>query len=597
MAAKDASYVVEVSYPGPQGAKGADGADGAVQTVNSTAPDAQGNVVVDTGVMTVNGAAPDSFGNVSVATGGGSATAAPATLASFDVHRMRSKNTLSPLDIPGYTGSPQLVEHSVLSAPNGVVDNSGHKWYYVMASSDYKDANTVYEQLQLRVSTDRTTWSKPTNAPDPLVDASPSGGRIRASTVFFGSDGTTVYIAYSQVDSTGQYYYEIHSSDLVTWSAPALLGSNTDTANYNINSLSVLWQDGVCHLWAVENKTAVAVLHTTGAGLADVFAGISKTPGTSASAPSWTVNDIGSHAPSEINVRRIGCQFMMAATFEYSGHREMHLATSYDGQTWDAATAPILRPMMASSSLWDLSILRADIGLLSGGADGPRLAVWYGGLGPNTQFRLGYTEAWLRPDHTNDRFYELRQPGRYYPNDLATLTTSSTPGVGDLTLYPAYSGEDGLKIDKIMVRIVGAVANSQVYGGVYIVNDQLHPYRWVSGQAWATLLVQGPGYADGSSVGNIWYQLPDTYIPPRTWFAVGGYQLVAACEVAAGMRGSPAFSPFGADLPYLSSNYEYVALRQSNITTSSLPQSFVPTSMTSVDSGHGYLSHANQPVF
>lgn len=85
--------------------------------------------------------------------------------------------------------------------------------------------------------------------------------------------------------------------------------------------------------------------------------------------------------------------------------------------------------------------------------------------------------------------------------------------------------------------------------GVWVIDDQERPFRWVAATQYATLLaevLQGGLPFDVTTVGaKTRTPAAPIVVPPETWFIVGGVSQVAVCQPTIGMAAAR-FSPHGA---------------------------------------------------
>lgn len=529
----------------------------------------------------------------------------------IDPTKARTRNATAPLTIPSYDGSNQLVEPSVVCIPSGFTDANGNVWYYLMSVSGYFQGNANFENPQIRGSVDGKTWSTITGAADPLIPQ-PGSGHNYDSSIALGPDGR-IYITTIQ-SGTGDgldHYYWIASADLVNWGNGAgqtaalnqLFTTQTSTLRYN--TLNIGWDGTRWHMWGVRYVGGNALLHWT----APTIAALGTATPTVA-----TITIPGGRTLWESNIIRLGGQWvgLITTSTDTSGSGSyLHLMTSPDGNTWTLEQYPILRPMTfngtgVGGTAWDAGqVYRAGLAGIASGRAGPRIAIWYSAQdgGSPATWKVGYTEAWFANDASPDAA-QLggNAAGQWYPAAFPNAASGgATLSVGNLFLAGAYSGEDGIAISRLGASINTPVATAILRMGIYIINDQLHPFQWTTGVAWATLVSEASATIDCSQVAGFYSQLMQNsllYVPPRTWFAIAGVSQTAAANLIVGKPLTGVYTPLSAGTANPYNSNTFVALFQTGV-TAALPSSFVPSGGSQADAGVGYqlAGAANQPTY
>lgn len=520
--------------------------------------------------------------------------------------KARSRNALSALTVPSVDGTGENVEPCVLYLPDGITDQHGATWRYLMVKAGYHNTDSSLENPDLVVSNDGQTWAHIAGCPSPLV-AKPSYGNNFDQSITVGPDGT-LYVLYMDTDTTttDKTYYITCSPtttggttyDFSVWSSPVTLLTNSSIGTEREQAPVAQWDGTQWHVWTVQLVPAnpSGIIHYTGASIAAALAGtgVACTINNQPATPTvlW-----------EHNIIRIGEIWVGVITAKTGVNSVLYFMTSPDGATWTMGTKPLLQPMaLGQGALWDRgTIYRSTVVLLDTGRGGIRFGLWYGGAtvasGAAT-WGIGYTEIWFADAEAPREAHKYgAAASRWYVNPIVTALTSGALTQNNMYVYVAYSGEVGLLINGLDLTVASAVASAVMRAGLYIANNQDNPYFWASGTAWGTLVSEAASTFDGNSAthqGVIrWAGTQNLWVPPRTWFGIAGASQGAAINIQQGKILNTGFSPFGASGAGYN-NTPAVCLFCTGV-TGALPQVFTPTGVGQVDNGIGYLLDSTQP--
>jgi hypothetical protein len=187
--------------------------------------------------------------------------------------------------------------------------------------------------------------------------------------------------------------------------------------------------------------------------------------------------------------------------------------------------------------------------------------------------------------------FTVPQALAWYPNPFATAQRTLILTQAIMYVHLFNSGPTAITIDKLdaNVTVVGS-AGAVTRMGLYTVTDQVNPFKWASGTAYASLLVDAGTVATDSGTGQkvITLGTPQV-IAANTWFGVAGVEqatpATGATRTVGGNSGSTYYTPWGC----VSQSYAggvTLGLSVGGV-TGALPATFTPNSAQNTDGGVG----------
>ena len=266
---------------------------------------------------------------------------------------------------------------------------NGYRWW--MAFTPYHGSNVTKENPAILASNDRANWVVPAGLTNPIDPwPGPTTDQYNSDTeLVFDADTDTMYCYWRDykggtgVPGNLVLCYST-STDGVTWTAQqdALTMTYPDTGG--IFSPAIVKVGSTWRLWMANNSGACHVR-------------TAPSPAGPWSAPTdLTFN--GSFRPGGLYFwhwgmrERDGIIYALASDTSYG---QFYALTSTNGVAWSFDSNPILP---GRSGEWDRSPYRPTL-TFAPGAD--HADVWYGAIGANTNWRIGYTSiplsAWPNP--------------------------------------------------------------------------------------------------------------------------------------------------------------------------------------------------------
>ncbi len=280
-------------------------------------------------------------------------------------------NAPAPLVTPTYDGTGQVVHPDVVHVPGG-----WNGYEYWMGMTPYPNGNDDTENPSLLVSNDNVTWEVPPGVTNPLAPE-PAGHNDDVDLLLV--DGSMVlYWVETNLDGSS-YVTRLASTDGVDWGQPTVV---LTLPNY-VMSPTVIHGDDGWRMWYVRSPIGCnspyqdVVMRTSADGIEW--------------GPERTVTlEQPGRVPWHFDVQAVDEGYAMLFVSYPDGTNcnatWLYHATSSDGLTWTAASAPLLTPRAGS---WDSSnIYRASFT-----QDGTWLRIWYSARSTAGQWRVGYTEG------------------------------------------------------------------------------------------------------------------------------------------------------------------------------------------------------------
>jgi hypothetical protein len=164
-------------------------------------------------------------------------------------------NAASPLTIPTYDGSNQLVHMDVIAPATGTV--CGYR--YVMAMTPLPNDSSTFENPSIVVSQDNVTWAAPAGLTNPIDTAAGSGTWNSDTDLTW--DGSKMWLLFrTYVDAPlSETLYVTSSTDLVTWTAKQQVLNVTGTQT-SLLSPAVVW-DGTQYVMYVVNEISTSPVY------------------------------------------------------------------------------------------------------------------------------------------------------------------------------------------------------------------------------------------------------------------------------------------------------------------------------------------------
>lgn len=309
--------------------------------------------------------------------------ARPAEAVSVDVSRVNAPNARSPLSIPSYDGSGDVVHPSVHYDPQGW---NGYRYW--MAMTPLPGSNSDFENPSIVASNDGLSWEVPPGLTNPVEPAPATGYNSDTELV---REGDTLHMIFRYEDTASTNYFYLRSStDGVNWSEKVEIYRSGTATEYAV-SPGIVWDDEQYAMYYVDISTSPnAVRMRTAASIEGPYSAPTAVTIPALSGRDWwhlsliRLNDLYVMAIDDVPLNQAG------------GGGDLYLATSRDGLSWEVGARPAVP--RGGNQQWDTNIYRAAIVPVQGAS--LSLGIYYS-ANSNTGWRIGYTTAPL-DRHTLD---------------------------------------------------------------------------------------------------------------------------------------------------------------------------------------------------
>jgi hypothetical protein len=317
-------------------------------------------------------------------------------------------NAPSPLTIPTYDGSGQVVEPDVI-----VFDFPWHGFRYWMVVSPYPFTDPSKENPSIVASNDGESWQVPDGLQNPL--ALPDGAHyLSDASIFYDLESDQLWVYYNATLTTSGQARLMNSAITPDGSEPAIaLGMNRI-----VSSDGVHWHnDG--QLFQVPNCDAVSptigklgddylmwsVKPVDCAAATSILTYRTSSDGLNWSVPQMTDMMQNNYVLWHININYVKTkkEWWAAVTAFPSGqlccsNTRLFFSKSQDGIHWISYGKPVLNP---SASGWDDDEIYRSSFLFD--SENNRIKVWYSAPNTHASYHVGLTQedynefiAWLR---------------------------------------------------------------------------------------------------------------------------------------------------------------------------------------------------------
>jgi hypothetical protein len=153
-------------------------------------------------------------------------------------------NSSDYLHTPTYDGSGQAVHPDVVYFSEGW---QGYKYW--MAFTPYPFGKKNYENPSILASQDGLCWEVPPGLENPII-GSVSRGYHADPDLLYNHETDELWFYFMRFKDNKSYLYRVCSSDGINWSEPELI---LEELYFGMLSPSIVYQDGVYHLWYVDS--------------------------------------------------------------------------------------------------------------------------------------------------------------------------------------------------------------------------------------------------------------------------------------------------------------------------------------------------------
>lgn len=288
--------------------------------------------------------------------------------------RIAPFNAAAALTLPSPYSPAEMVHPDVVYVPGGF-----NGFTYIMGVTPYPSSDASKENPSVLVSNDRTTWTVPPGATNP-VQATFSGGNNSDPDLIF--DGTTLHLMFRQY-GTGEVIYHRSTTDLVTWTARQTLFSTSNPNNTGALSPAFVHDGSTWWCYTVTGTNPTFDLeYRTASTLTGTWSSASAVGYTK---PTYGVS--GVHNPWHVDAfRHNGLTYLLINEEGQTG-KNLRFAVSSDGINFTPAASPF---MQTPSGTWDGTALYRSTCAMRDGGD--LLWVWYSATGP-AGWAVGYAEV------------------------------------------------------------------------------------------------------------------------------------------------------------------------------------------------------------
>lgn len=300
-------------------------------------------------------------------------TSDTSTIGVTDPDSVTATHAATPLTVPTYEGSGQLVHPKVLDMEVELGPGMTFGGYrYVMAFTPYPNSVDDHENPSIVASQDGDTWEVPAGLTNPITTLPAEADYHSDTHLVLSQDGTKVYCFYRRTVGTETTLYHKSSTDLVTWSAETLVYVLAGTEL----SPSIVWDGSQYRIYYLSG-TANGLAYRT---FADIDAPVVS------SFVQCTVANLTPRIYWHGDVIRTAAGEYQAVFMTHPEPGALVFGASADGESWAIGTNPFLE-VDAGISWVDTSIYRSSFVRTAEG----QWDLWYPGKSAAGVWRLGRT--------------------------------------------------------------------------------------------------------------------------------------------------------------------------------------------------------------